>query len=61
MQDIVAGIEGNANTPGRTEVIDVEQPLNGAASEFSVVVDAAKTPDSLSRLLDAAKEAGTRK
>jgi UDP-N-acetylmuramyl tripeptide synthase len=48
-QTIVQGIEATEIVPGRCEVIDEEQP-------FGCVVDAADTPDALSRLLDNIRE-----
>jgi UDP-N-acetylmuramyl tripeptide synthase len=41
----VEGIEATEDVPGRMHVIDEEQP-------FGVIVDAARTPAALSRLLD---------
>lgn len=54
LQAIVNGISATEIVPGRCEVIDEEQ-------EFGVVIDAANTPESLSRLLDSIREAGARK
>lgn len=54
MQAIVNGISATEIVPGRSEVIDEDQ-------EFGVIIDAANTPESLSRLLDSVREAGARK
>lgn len=51
LEDIVRGIEEVDAVPGRCELIDEEQA-------FGVVVDHAKTPEALSRLLDAVRELG---
>lgn len=50
---IVAGIEAVEVIPGRSEIIDEGQP-------FSVIVDAAKTPEQLADMLDAVRQAGAR-
>ena len=52
--NIVAGIEAVDIIPGRSEIIEEGQP-------FPVIVDAAKTPEQLSHLIDEVKEAGARK
>ncbi|XP_058732023.1 UDP-N-acetylmuramoyl-L-alanyl-D-glutamate--2,6-diaminopimelate ligase MurE homolog, chloroplastic [Vicia villosa] len=49
LEDIVRGIEEVDAVPGRCELIDEEQA-------FGVVVDYARTPDALSRLLDSVRE-----
>ncbi|KNA24405.1 hypothetical protein SOVF_015550 [Spinacia oleracea] len=49
LEDIVRGIEEVDAVPGRCEVIDEEQA-------FGVIVDHARTPDALSRLLDSVRE-----
>lgn len=49
LEDIVRGIEEIDAVPGRCELIDEEQA-------FGVIVDHARTPDALSRLLDSVKE-----
>ena len=49
LEDIVRGIEEVDAVPGRCELIDEEQA-------FAVIVDHARTPDSLSRLLDTVRE-----
>lgn len=49
VQTIVQGIEATEIVPGRCEVIDENQP-------FSVVVDAARSPTELARLLDCLRE-----
>ncbi|WCJ26297.1 UDP-N-acetylmuramoyl-L-alanyl-D-glutamate--2 6-diaminopimelate ligase [Euphorbia peplus] len=49
LEDIVRGIEEIDAVPGRCELIDEEQA-------FGVVVDHARTPDGLSRLLDSLRE-----
>ncbi|XP_042437391.1 UDP-N-acetylmuramoyl-L-alanyl-D-glutamate--2,6-diaminopimelate ligase MurE homolog, chloroplastic-like isoform X1 [Zingiber officinale] len=54
LEDIVRGIEEVDAVPGRCELIDEEQA-------FGVVVDHAKTPEALSRLLDAVRELGPRR
>jgi UDP-N-acetylmuramyl tripeptide synthase len=51
---VVAGIEAVDIVPGRCELVDEGQP-------FPVVVDAAATPEQLSRLIDDIKEAGARR
>jgi UDP-N-acetylmuramoyl-L-alanyl-D-glutamate--2,6-diaminopimelate ligase len=51
---IVAGIEAVEYVPGRTEVIDEGQP-------FPVIIDSAKTPEQVGRLIDEVKEAGARR
>ncbi|GFR43731.1 hypothetical protein Agub_g4842, partial [Astrephomene gubernaculifera] len=52
LESIVAGIEA-VEIPGRSEVIDEGQ-------EFSVVVDAARDPDTLGAMLDALRLGGAR-
>ncbi|KAG8092462.1 hypothetical protein GUJ93_ZPchr0012g19942 [Zizania palustris] len=54
LEDIVRGIEEVDAIPGRCELIDEEQA-------FGVIVDNARTPESLSRLLDGVKELGPRR
>ncbi|KAJ4803025.1 hypothetical protein LUZ62_015591 [Rhynchospora pubera] len=54
LEDIVRGIEEVDAVPGRIELIDEEQT-------FGVVVDHARTPEALSRLLDTVKELGPRR
>ncbi|GAB4834422.1 hypothetical protein Ancab_032678 [Ancistrocladus abbreviatus] len=54
LEDIVRGIEEVDAVPGRCELIDEEQA-------FGVIVDHAKTPDALSRLLDSVRELGPRR
>lgn len=49
LEDIVRGIEEIDAVPGRFELIDEEQA-------FGVIVDHARTPDALSRLLDSVRE-----
>ncbi|CAJ2676568.1 unnamed protein product [Trifolium pratense] len=49
LEDIVRGIEEVDAVPGRCELIDEEQA-------FGVIVDYARTPDALSRLLDSVRE-----
>ena len=49
LEDIVRGIEEVDAVPDRCELIDEEQA-------FAVIVDHARTPDSLSRLLDTVRE-----
>jgi UDP-N-acetylmuramoyl-L-alanyl-D-glutamate--2,6-diaminopimelate ligase len=49
--DIVAGLAATAPVPGRMEVVDAGQP-------FTAVVDYAHTPDSLERVLAAARAGG---
>lgn len=49
LEDIVRGIEEVDAVPGRCELIDEEQA-------FGVIVDHARTPDALSRLLDSVRE-----
>jgi hypothetical protein len=51
---IVGGIEAVDIVPGRCELVDEGQP-------FPVIVDAAATPEQLSRLIDDVKEAGARR
>jgi UDP-N-acetylmuramoyl-L-alanyl-D-glutamate--2,6-diaminopimelate ligase len=51
---IVAGIEALGYVPGRTEVIDEGQA-------FPVIIDSAKTPSQVGRLIDEVKEAGARR
>ena len=51
---VVAGVEAVDLVPGRTEVIDEGQP-------FPVIIDSAKTPEQLGRLIDEVKEAGARR
>lgn len=54
LEDIVRGIEEVDAVPGRCELIDEEQA-------FGVIVDYARTPDGLSRLLDVVRELGPRR
>ncbi|KAK6935395.1 Mur ligase, N-terminal catalytic domain [Dillenia turbinata] len=54
LEDIVRGIEEVDAVPGRCELIDEEQA-------FGVIVDHAKTPDALSRLLDSVRELGPKR
>lgn len=54
LEDIVRGVEEVDAVPGRCELIDEEQA-------FGVIVDYAKTPDALSRLLDFVRELGPRR
>ncbi|XP_019446577.1 PREDICTED: uncharacterized protein LOC109349954 [Lupinus angustifolius] len=54
LEDIVRGIEEVDAVPGRCELIDEEQA-------FGVIVDYARTPDALSRLLDFVRELGPRR
>ena len=54
LRTIVWGIEATEVVPGRTEGIDEGQP-------FAVIVDAARTPDALGRLLDGVREAGAKR
>ncbi|XP_006662031.2 UDP-N-acetylmuramoyl-L-alanyl-D-glutamate--2,6-diaminopimelate ligase MurE homolog, chloroplastic [Oryza brachyantha] len=54
LEDIVKGIEEVDAIPGRCELIDEEQA-------FGVIVDHARTPESLSRLLDGVRELGPRR
>uniref|UniRef100_A0A0D9XM62 Mur ligase central domain-containing protein n=1 Tax=Leersia perrieri TaxID=77586 RepID=A0A0D9XM62_9ORYZ len=54
LEDIVKGIEEVDAIPGRCELIDEEQA-------FGVIVDNARTPEALSRLLDGVKELGPRR
>ncbi|WOL06077.1 hypothetical protein Cni_G14809 [Canna indica] len=54
LESIVRGIEEVDAVPGRCELIDEEQA-------FGVVVDHAKSPDALSRLLDTVRELGPRR
>ncbi|CAA7390881.1 unnamed protein product [Spirodela intermedia] len=49
LEDIVRGIEEVDAVPGRCELIDEEQA-------FAVIVDHARTPESLSKLLDTVRE-----
>ena len=49
LEDIARGIEEVDAVPGRCELIDEEQA-------FGVIVDRARTPDALSRLLDSIRE-----
>ena len=51
---IVAGIEAVDLIPGRTEIVDAGQP-------FPVIVDSARTPEQVGRLIDEVKEAGARR
>jgi UDP-N-acetylmuramyl tripeptide synthase len=51
LEDIVRGIEEVDAIPGRCELIDEEQA-------FGVIVDHARTPEALSRLLDGVRELG---
>lgn len=54
LEAIVQGIEEVDAVPGRCELIDEEQA-------FAVIVDHARTPDGLSRLLDTVRECGARR
>ncbi|KAI5056527.1 hypothetical protein GOP47_0028345 [Adiantum capillus-veneris] len=54
LEAIVQGIEEVDAVPGRCELIDEEQA-------FAVIVDHARTPDALSRLLDTVRECGARR
>ncbi|XP_057416368.1 UDP-N-acetylmuramoyl-L-alanyl-D-glutamate--2,6-diaminopimelate ligase MurE homolog, chloroplastic [Lotus japonicus] len=54
LEDIVRGIEEVDAVPGRCELIDEEQA-------YGVIVDYARTPDALSRLLDSVRELGPRR
>lgn len=54
LEAIVRGIEEMDGVPGRFELIDENQG-------FPVIVDYAHTPDALSRLLDAARELGSKR
>ncbi|KAJ1693747.1 hypothetical protein LUZ63_010445 [Rhynchospora breviuscula] len=54
LEDIVRGVEEVDAVPGRIELIDEEQT-------FGVVVDHARTPEALSKLLDTVKELGPRR
>ncbi|RLN39876.1 hypothetical protein C2845_PM01G20790 [Panicum miliaceum] len=54
LEDIVRGIEEVDAIPGRCELIDEEQA-------FGVIVDHARTPEALSRLLDGVRELGPRR
>ncbi|KAL5747475.1 hypothetical protein ACOSQ2_024772 [Xanthoceras sorbifolium] len=54
LEDTVRGIEEVDAVPGKVELIDEEQA-------FGVIVDYARTPDALSRLLDAVRELGQRR
>ncbi|KAI4326946.1 hypothetical protein L6164_019457 [Bauhinia variegata] len=54
LEDIVRGIEEVDAVPGRCELIDEEQA-------YGVIVDYARTPDGLSRLLDSVRELGPRR
>ncbi|KAL4191497.1 hypothetical protein AMTRI_Chr07g80780 [Amborella trichopoda] len=54
LEDIVRGIEEVDAVPGRCELIDEEQA-------FAVIVDYARTPDALSRLLDTVRELGPKR
>jgi UDP-N-acetylmuramyl tripeptide synthase len=54
LEDIVKGIEEVDAIPGRCELIDEEQA-------FGVIIDHARTPEALSRLLDCVKELGPRR
>ncbi|KAH7279093.1 hypothetical protein KP509_37G004600 [Ceratopteris richardii] len=54
LEMIVQGIEEVDAVPGRCELIDEEQA-------FAVIVDHARTPDTLSRLLDTVRECGARR
>ena len=51
---MINGIRATEIIPGRCEVIDEEQ-------DFGVIIDAANTPESLSRLLDSIRETSPRK
>jgi len=54
LRTIVRGVEATEVVPGRAEAIDEGQP-------FAVIVDAARTPDALGRLLDGVREAGAKR
>ncbi|PIN01650.1 UDP-N-acetylmuramoyl-L-alanyl-D-glutamate--D-lysine ligase [Handroanthus impetiginosus] len=54
LEDIVRGIEEVDAVPGRCELIDEEQA-------FGVIVDHARTPEALSRLLDHVRELAPRR
>ncbi|XP_074317722.1 UDP-N-acetylmuramoyl-L-alanyl-D-glutamate--2,6-diaminopimelate ligase MurE homolog, chloroplastic [Silene latifolia] len=54
LEDIVRGIEEVDAVPGRCELIDEEQA-------FGVIVDHARTPNGLSRLLDSVRELNPRR
>lgn len=54
LESIVQGIEEVDAVPGRCELIDEEQA-------FAVIVDHARTPEALSRLLDRVRECGARR
>ncbi|CAM0956272.1 unnamed protein product [Alopecurus aequalis] len=54
LEDIVKGIEEVDAIPGRCELIDEEQA-------FGVIIDHARTPEALSKLLDCVKELGPRR
>ncbi|KAJ3681907.1 hypothetical protein LUZ60_014480 [Juncus effusus] len=54
LEDIVRGIEEVDVVPGRIELIDEEQA-------YGVVVDHARTPEAVSRLLDTVRELGPRR
>ncbi|XP_020581132.1 uncharacterized protein LOC110025164 [Phalaenopsis equestris] len=54
LEAIVRGIEQMEGVPGRFELIDENQG-------FPVIVDYAHSPDALSRLLDAARELGSKR
>ena len=54
LRTIVRGIEATEVIPGRTEAVDEGQP-------FAVLVDSARTPDALGRLLDGVREAGAKR
>lgn len=54
LASIVAGIEAVEVIPGRSEIIDEGQP-------FSVVVDAASTPEQLQCMLDALRAGGAKR
>lgn len=54
LEDIVRGIEEVDAVPGRCELIDEGQA-------FGVIVDYARTPDALSRLLDFVRELGPKR
>lgn len=54
LEEIVRGVEEVDAVPGRCELIDEEQA-------FAVIVDHARTPYALSRLLDTIKDCGARR
>ena len=54
LQEIITGIEATGFIPGRSALVDEMQ-------EYSVVVDGARTPMALSRLLDHMRECGPKR